>query len=160
VNARRTLGLVAGPYVRQHAVVSTRYTTVSMIRTIEDVLGLSPNNLNDGLARPMADIFDLKQLSWTFSAQPAEILRKTKLPLPARAASEITLARLCHAPRSAAYWAKAMAGQDFDAEDRLDTLRYNRALWTGMTGQKALPRPAHADLRKNRAALLARSSCP
>jgi DNA-binding beta-propeller fold protein YncE len=160
VSARRTLALVAGPYVKQHALVSTRYTTVNMVRTIEDVLGLEPMSLNDGLARPMADIFDLNQLSWTFNAQPSEILRKTALPLPARAASEITLARLCHAPRSAAYWAKAMAGQDFSSEDELDTARYNRALWTGMTGQKALPRPARADLRKNRAALLARSSCP
>jgi YVTN family beta-propeller protein len=160
VSARRTAGFVAGPYVRRRAVVSTRYTTVNMIRTIEDVLGLSPNNLNDGLARPMADVFDLKQLAWTFTAEPSDVLRKTKLPLPARAVSEVTLARLCHEPRSAAYWAKAMAGQDFDAEDRLDTGRYNRALWTGMTGQRALPRPAHADLRKNRAALLARSSCP
>jgi hypothetical protein len=160
VNAHRTLGLIAGPYVRQHAVVSTRYTTVNMIRTIEDVLGLSPNNLNDGLARPMADVFDLKQLAWTFNAQPADVLRKTALPLPARAASEITLARACHVPRSPQYWARAMAGQDFRSEDELDTARYNRALWTGMTGQKAMPQPAHADLRKNRAALLARSSCP
>jgi hypothetical protein len=160
VSARRTAGFVAGPYVRQHAVVSTRYTTVSMIRTIEDVLGLSPNNLNDGLARPMTEVFDLKQLDWTFTAQPAGILRGTKLPLPGRAASEITIAQLCHAPRSAAYWTRAMAGQDFEAEDRLDTARYNRALWTGMTGKRALPRPAHADLRKNRTALLATSSCP
>jgi YVTN family beta-propeller protein len=160
VNAHRTLGLVAGPYVRQHALVSTRYTTVNMVRTIEDVLGLSPNNLNDGLARPMADIFDLKQLDWTFDARPSEVLRKTALPLPARAASEITLAQLCHAPRNAAYWAKAMASQDFSSEDRLDTARYNRALWTGMTGQKALPRPAHANLRAKREALLARRSCP
>jgi DNA-binding beta-propeller fold protein YncE len=160
VNAHRTIGFVAGAYVRQHAVVSTRYTTVSMIRTIEDVLGLSPNNLNDGLARPMTDVFDLKQLDWTFDAHPSEVLRKTALPLPARAASEINLAQLCRAPRSAAYWAKAMAGQDFSSEDRLDTARYNRALWTGMTGQKALPRPAHANLRPNRAALLARQSCP
>jgi hypothetical protein len=53
-----------------------------------------------------------------------------------------------------------MAGQDFGGEDRLDTARYNRALWTGMTGQPAPPRPAHADLRKNRATLLARSPCP
>ena len=160
VSARRTLALVAGPYVKQHALVSTRYTTVNLIRTMEDVLGLEPMSLNDGLARPMADIFDLKQLAWTFTAQPAEVLRKTNLPLPARAASEITLAKACRAPRTPEYWAKAMAGQDFRTEDELDTARYNRALWTGMTGQKVLPRPARADLRKDRAARLARSSCP
>jgi DNA-binding beta-propeller fold protein YncE len=160
VSARRTVGLVAGAYVKRGAVVSTRYTTVNMIRTIEDLLGLAPNNLNDGLARPMAEIFDLKQPGWSFDAKPSPVLRTTSLPLPSRAAAEITVAKLCHAPRSAAYWARAMTGQDFDAEDRLDTARYNRALWTGMTGQRSLPKPARADLRKNRAALLARSSCP
>jgi hypothetical protein len=127
---------------------------------MEDVLGLSPMSLTDGLARPMSEVFDLKQASWTFTAQPSEVLRKTALPLATRAASEVTLAKLCHAPRSAAYWTQAMAGQDFSTEDELDTARYNRSLWTGMTGQKALPRPAHVDLRHNRAALLAKSSCP
>src|SRR5439155_26117344 len=120
----------------------------------------TPNNLNDGRARPRTEVFDIKRLAWTFTAQPSEVLRKTNLPLPARAASEITLARLCHAPRSAAYWSRAMAGQDFRSEDELDTARYNRALWTGMTGQKALPHPAHVNLRADRAARLARSSCP
>ena len=55
VSSRRTIAFVAGPYVRQHAVVSRPYTTVSMVRTIEDVLGLQPMALNDALARPMAD---------------------------------------------------------------------------------------------------------
>ena len=59
-------------------------------------------------------------------------------------------------PRSGAYWAKAMAGQDFSSEDRLDTPRYNRALWRGLKGDG--PYPARRDgtnLRKDRPALLA-----
>ena len=54
VDARRSLAFVIGPYVRQGALVSTRYTTVNLLRTIEAVLGLKPLGLNDALAMPMA----------------------------------------------------------------------------------------------------------
>jgi hypothetical protein len=49
-----------------------------------------------------------------------------------------------------------MAGQDFSSEDRLDTPRFNRALWRGLKGDA--PYPARRDgknLREGRAALLA-----
>ena len=159
VSSRRTIAFVAGPYVRQHAVVSRPYTTVSMVRTIEDVLGLQPMALNDALARPMADVFDLKQADWSFTATPSDVLRATALPLPARQA-EASGPALCRAPRSADYWARAMAGLDFAEEDHLDTARYNRALWKGMTGKAAPPKPSHVDLSRNRPALLAKVSCP
>ncbi|THD62271.1 hypothetical protein [Phenylobacterium sp.] len=161
VSSRRTTAYVAGAYVRQHAVVSTPYTTVNFVRTIEDVLGIAPMAMNDGLARPMADIFDLNQASWSFQAAPSEVLRQqTKLPLPARAATAEVPPLACHATHDAAYWAKAMAGFDFAEEDHLDTPRYNRVLWTGMTGKTTLPKPKHADLSRDRAALLAKSVCP
>ena len=38
------------PYVKQKTVVSTPYTTLNFVRTIEEVLGLPPLNLNDALA--------------------------------------------------------------------------------------------------------------
>ena len=38
----RSVALIVGPYVRQGAVVSTRYTTINILRTIEAVLGLKP----------------------------------------------------------------------------------------------------------------------
>src|SRR4029077_8463221 len=44
VDAHRSVAFIAGPYVKQHAVVSDRYTTVSMIRTMEEILGLQPLN--------------------------------------------------------------------------------------------------------------------
>ena len=55
VDAHRSIAFVAGPYVKHGAVVSRRYTTVNMVRTIEAVLGLAPMGLNDALAAPMAD---------------------------------------------------------------------------------------------------------
>ena len=81
VDARRSVAFVVGPYVRQHAVVSTRYTTVNLLRTIEAVLGLKPLGLNDALAAPMADVFDLEQKDWSYDARAAEILRTTALPI-------------------------------------------------------------------------------
>jgi hypothetical protein len=57
-----------------------------------------------------------------------------------------------------------MRGQDFRTEDRLDTPRFNSALWQGL-GQGSEPiERSGADLRFGRAALLAKSglglSCP
>src|SRR5208337_907105 len=55
VDAHRSTAYVIGPYVKHHAVVSTSFTTLSMYRTIEDILGIRYSNLNDALAVPMAD---------------------------------------------------------------------------------------------------------
>ncbi|HZZ67041.1 MAG TPA: hypothetical protein VFE18_02610 [Phenylobacterium sp.] len=159
VDAHRTVALVAGPYVRQHAVVSQPYTTVNFVRTIEAVLGLQPMAMNDALARPMTEIFDLKQASWSYTAQVPPVLRTTDLPVPGKTADASSLA-LCHPLRSAAYWAQAMAGLDFSIEDHLDTPRFNQALWAGMTGKTAVPGPDGKDLSHDRSALLANSSCP
>jgi hypothetical protein len=152
VDARRSIAFIAGPYVAQRKLVSTRYTTVSLLRTIEDVLGLKPMGLNDGLALPMAEAFDLNQADWSFDAKPAKVLKTTQLPIPTdSAAQDMMPCRL----RSAAWWATAMRGQDFSLEDRLDTDRFNRALWAGLKGEGAPEPTRHGrDLRANRSALL------
>jgi hypothetical protein len=80
VDAHRSAGFVIGPYVKQRAVVSRHYTTVSMLRTIEEVLGLPPMGLNDGLAEPMTEVFDLQQATWRYRAIVPEVLRRTDLP--------------------------------------------------------------------------------
>lgn len=132
VDAHRSIAFVAGPYVKQHALVSARHNTVDMLRTIEDVLGLSPMGLNDGLALPMADLFDTGHPAWTYRAIVPDILRTTQLPLPERTASTALLTPT----RTAAWWAAATAGQNFDEEDRLDTAAFNRALWRGLKGDR------------------------
>ena len=58
VDATRTLALAASPYVKRGTVVSDRYDQLSLLRTIEVILGLDPINMNDGLAAPMFGIFD------------------------------------------------------------------------------------------------------
>ncbi len=56
VDAMRTIAFAAGPYVKRGALVSDRYDQLSMLRTIELLLGLKPVNLADQLAVPMFGI--------------------------------------------------------------------------------------------------------
>ena len=155
VDAHRSIAFVAGPYVKQGAVVSRRYTSVNMVRTIELVLGLAPLGLNDALADPMAEVFDPNQPAWRFDARVPAVLRSTKLPLPPLSTAQ---AGCTAAPRrSASWWAAAMKGQNFNEEDRLNTVAFNAALWRGLKGDAAYPtaRGGH-DLRNGRARLLTR----
>ena len=69
------------------------------------------------------------------TAEVPAILRTTALPVPAQTAS-VGAAGCVVATRSAAWWAAAMQGQDFDREDHLDAAKFNRALWKGMKGDK------------------------
>ena len=87
VDAHRSTAFIAGPYVKHGALVSTQYNTINFLRTMERILGLPPVHLTDGLAQPMADVFDTTQSAWTYNAAPAPILYNTTLPLPVRAAN-------------------------------------------------------------------------
>lgn len=135
VDAHRSVAFVAGPYVKQHAVVSERFTTVSMIRTIEEVFGLQPLNVHDAHTRPMAGVFDTNLSAWTYQALVPSMLRSTKLPLPVQSAGE----HVVHPLHDAPYWAEKTKGYDFRAEDRLDSASYNRMLWDGMKPDRPYP---------------------
>ncbi len=75
-------GLRVGPYVKQGAVVSTRYSQVNALRTIEDILGTQHINLNTAFQRPMADVFDIASSgSWTYTATASTVLKTTTLML-------------------------------------------------------------------------------
>ncbi len=58
VSAYRTVAMVISPYSKLGTVISTDYNQSSMIRTIEQILGLPPMNIVDATAKPMFDIFD------------------------------------------------------------------------------------------------------
>ncbi len=57
VDAHRTVGLVLSPYCKRRFVDSTLYTTASMVRTIELILGLPPLTQYDAGATPMFNCF-------------------------------------------------------------------------------------------------------
>jgi len=163
VDSHRTIAFVIGPYVKQGAVVSTRYTTLNFLRTIEEVLGIpeinerkglpAMMNLNDALARPMADIFNTTAGTWSYTAAPSALLYNTTLPLPPRPTGMI----VPKAPHDAKYWARVTKGMDFSDADRLDGPAFNRILWKGLMGGKPYPAAATGkDLRLHREELLER----
>lgn len=83
VDSHRSTTYVIGPYVKKRAVVSTRYSQVNALRTIEDILGTQHLNLNTANARPMADVFDIiSSGQWTFTAVASTLLKQTTLGLP------------------------------------------------------------------------------
>jgi len=57
VDAHRSVGLVISPYIKKHEVNHTLYTTASMLRTMELILGLPPMSQYDAAATPMFNAF-------------------------------------------------------------------------------------------------------
>ena len=153
MDSHRSIAFVAGAYVKQRTLVSTPYNTIDFVRTIEEVLGLPPMNLNDALAKPMADIFNTTPSPWSFNAVPAPILYTTKLPLPPKPAG-LVVPQPAH---NSKYWTRVMKGMDFAAEDRVNPLDFNHLLWKGLKGNKPYPASTTGvDLRQNRKELLIR----
>jgi DNA-binding beta-propeller fold protein YncE len=145
VDAHRSIAFVVGPFVKQGALVSERYNTVSLLRTIEEVLGIKPLGLNDAVQPPMAEVFSGESAAWTYEARLPAALRSTKLPVPAGKAS--------YTPRhDSAYWERVTSGLDFTAQDRVDSERFNLILWQGMMGgDKPYPSERSGkDLRQQR----------
>jgi YVTN family beta-propeller protein len=57
VDGHRTTGYVVGPYVKRKTKDSTYYNQLSIIRTIEQILGLPPMNQHDLVTPPMSAVF-------------------------------------------------------------------------------------------------------
>lgn len=57
VSGYRTTAYLAGPYVKRGQVIHTQYNTTSLLRTIEQILGIPPMNQFDATATPMFDCF-------------------------------------------------------------------------------------------------------
>lgn len=142
VDSHRSVAFVVGPYVKHGAVISKRYNTVRMLRTIEDILGIPHLNLNDEWARPMSAVFTDKKKPWTYTAIVPPVLCSTELPVtcPAKAAPGAITKPL----HSAAYWGEKTKGMDFSTEDKLDAQRFNRLLWHAFNGENT-PYPARRD---------------
>jgi DNA-binding beta-propeller fold protein YncE len=158
VDSHRSTCYIVGPYVAQGVVVSTAYTTVNLIATIEDILGTDHVDALTASATPMTDVFDTKQATWSFKAVPSSYLYNTQLPLPPRQANAGPIPKATH---DAAYWARVTKGFNFVREDAIkDVNKFNRIIWEGLHG-KNVPYPTvrtGADLRQNRASILKKAS--
>jgi DNA-binding beta-propeller fold protein YncE len=155
VDAHRSIFFVAGPYVKRGAVISSRQTTVNVIRTIEDLFGAKHLNINTASQRPMAGLFDLRSVHWDFKAIPSAYLANTQLPIPKSAFGSLsTIPKPLH---DGAYWEAMTKEFDFRREDGVgDWAKYNRIVWAGVKGD-TVPYPEArdgSDLRANRESLL------
>jgi DNA-binding beta-propeller fold protein YncE len=152
VDSHRSTGYVVGPYVKHGAVISEKYTTVNMLRTIEDILNVDHVDILTASEKPMTKVFDLNQREWTFDAVPSAYLYNTQLPLPPRLAKNTTIPKPTH---NAAYWADKTKHLDFTREDNVNPGKFNRIVWEGLHGDKPYPTVRSGlDLRRNRSLLL------
>ena len=134
VDSHRATTYFVGPYVKQHAIVSSRYSQTNLLRTIEDILGTEHLNLNTYYARPMADVFDTRSSGrWNFNAVASTLLKLTTLGLdPSKV--EFAAGPNLKPTHDAQYWAAKTRNFDFSSEDRVPAELYNKILWEGIKG--------------------------
>jgi hypothetical protein len=151
VDAHRSVCFFAGPYLKRHAVVSERYSTVNVLATIEDILGLGHLSIYDAYQRPMSAVFDLERKDWSYRAiEPAPFAAAFtgagKPPDPAA----------FHFKHSPAYWARVTRGMQWGKEDENPAPLIERIYWEGLN--PGVPYPgarSGKDLSRDRATLLA-----
>jgi DNA-binding beta-propeller fold protein YncE len=149
VDSHRSTTYVVGPYVKKHAIVSTPYSQVNALRTMEDILGTQHINLNTAYAKPMADVFDItSDGSWDYTAVASTILQGTTVGNVATGSTadgfngnQYVAGDVVHSLHDGKYWAAVTAGMDFSKEDRIDPALFNRVLWKGVMGDKPYPVP-------------------
>jgi hypothetical protein len=136
VDAHRSVALVVSKYSPRRAqplVDSTFYTTVSVLRTMEELLGLPPMNNNDAFAPAMAPLFTGAGDQPPYDADYRN--RDNGL--------------LYRANGAKAPGAQASSRMDFTHEDRADPRVLNVILWRDAMGNKPLPAMlAHAQSRR------------
>jgi hypothetical protein len=72
ISAYRTIGLVVSPYASEK-LVTTHYNQVSMLRTIEQILGIPPMNIMDATSRLMTDCFATQKKAFNYNFIPNNI---------------------------------------------------------------------------------------
>jgi DNA-binding beta-propeller fold protein YncE len=126
VDAHRTVALAVSPYTQHGKVDSTMYSTSSMLRTMELILGLRPMSQFDAAARPMYG---------SFRSQPnlapyAHVMPDTDL-------KAVNVA--------GAWGSKLCETFDFSKEDLIDDLIFNEIIWRSVRGARApMPPPVRA----------------
>jgi hypothetical protein len=141
VDSHRGTIFFAGPYVKKGAVVSTRYSQVNLLRTIEDILGTEHINLNTAFQQPMADVFDIgSRGKWTYVAEASTVLAATSVANGTNPGLRYAKGPIIQPKHDAAYWEKVTAGFDFSEADQVPVAQFNRLLWSGLMG--ATPYPA------------------
>lgn len=127
VSAYRTVSLVISPYSRLKSVNHTFYSQPSMVRTIEQILGLPPMNIQDAIANPMTDCFGSVPDKTPYQALPNNI------PL-----DEMNPQLLSLNGRDLHYARKSML-PEFEGVDAGNDDLLNRILWFAAKGNTPYP---------------------
>lgn len=127
VSAYRTTGFVVSPYSHTGKTVSINYNQTSMVRSIEQILGIPPMNLLDATALPMFECFDNN-----ISAAPYNYV-ENKIPL------DRMNKPLAELKGKALYFAQQSMNHEFDHIDRGNDDLLNRILWFNSKGTQKYP---------------------
>jgi YVTN family beta-propeller protein len=130
VDAHRTTAYVAGGFVKRGFVDHTMYSTSSMLRTMELILGLSPMSQYDASAEPM----------WRCFTSTANLAPFTSVP------SNIDLNSKNMAVNE---WQRRSELFNFTKEDAVPDMEFNAVLWYGIKGDNVpLPAPKRSAFLK------------
>lgn len=130
VDAHRSTAYVAGGFVKRNFVDHTPYTTSSMLRTMELILGIPPMSQYDAAAMPMWRCFSTQPNTAAFNSKPAQVDLK-----------EVNTAMN--------EWQRLSDKMDFVKEDNVPDLEFNRILWHGLKGDHVpFPGPKRAAFYK------------
>ena len=126
VDAHRTTAYVAGGFVKRGFVDHTPYSTSSMLRTMELILGLPPMSQYDASATPM-----FRSFSKTANTAPFNHI-VPKVNLFEKNTKETASARLSEK-------------FDFSKEDSVPDLELNQVIWKAVRGEDSeMPAPRRA----------------
>jgi DNA-binding beta-propeller fold protein YncE len=126
VDAHRSVALVISPYTKHQHVDSSLYSTTSMARTMELILGLKPMSQFDAAARPMYA---------SFQAEPDLTPYEHVVP-------DVDLTET---NKATAWGAKLSESFDFAKEDSVDDLLLNEVIWRSVKGADCpMPAPVRA----------------
>lgn len=126
VDAHRTVALAISPYSRKGIVDSTLYTTSSMLRSMELILGMEPMTQFDAAASPMYASFGNVADSRPYEHKPATVNLKLT--------------------NDALAWGAAESEKmDFTKEDAADDLLLGDIVWRSIKGADSpMPPPVRA----------------
>jgi YVTN family beta-propeller protein len=129
VDAHRSTAYVAGGFVKRGFVDHTPYTTSSMLRTMELILGMGPMTQYDAAATPMWRCFDKVARPFDFKA----IVPDVDMNQRNTAINE---------------WQKKSEKFNFAKEDANNDIEFNKVLWHGIKGNIPFPGPKRAAFLK------------
>jgi len=126
VDAHRSPAFVAGGFVKRHFVDHTLYTTASVLRTIELIVGIPPMTQYDASAESMWRCFSDKPDSTVFETRPCRINLDETNP----------------AHTKLAFLSKDL---DFSKEDMMPDQLMNEITWKAVRGEHSvMPSPVRA----------------